>query len=184
MILVAIDPGLDSVGIARFEVASHRPDGPELHPRTVADALTHLMVPPYELKTDPGAELPRRLERIRAVVNLELLGREVQAVVEMPAVEALYRRNRGLGRAMARNLNRLHMGIGAVLAAVPQSMPCHLVRADGETKGSRQRILALQARIAGVELPRGPRGGVPEDAWDATWLGCRWLAGDCSTWEG
>ena len=66
------------------------------------------------------------------------------------------------------------MAIGAILANTG-GVPVLEVRALTTPKETRHELLENAARMAGKELPVGPRGGKREDAWDAIWLGCQVL---------
>lgn len=121
-----------------------------------------------------GADEPE-LERVaglaRNVAELCEEHRPTGVWVEVPAKAGAYKRNRGKGPAMADGMRKLHMAIGAVVAGATLAgvrvVPC----TSGVPKEKRHAALQQAEQVSRVQLPRGARGGILWDVWDAIYLG-------------
>ncbi|HEX6941147.1 MAG TPA: hypothetical protein VF158_17220, partial [Longimicrobiales bacterium] len=75
--------------------------------------------------------------------------------------------------------NALYMALGAILSGLGQCRGhCRIVqlRAGRSRKEERRTILEQNARVAGIRLPQGPRGGKRLDEIDAIWIGAYGLS--------
>ena len=181
MIMLAVDPGLDGVGGAFFDVRQFR-----LSSRSPVEAIKS-WVGTFNLTTDPKDPLPHRLGElsleIADLINcLRPEERPRLIYIEEPSYTGDYQK----GRKNRNEVNRLYMAIGALIAGVHASEPVrrpgphyvrpllYLVPADRTRKGSRINSLESIAHIAGRKLPTGPRGGVTgviADQRDAIYIG-------------
>ena len=191
MVFLTIDPGLDGVGVAVFDIGLWRQQ------RNLPDNLRSLWALRRTalIETSTKDALPVRLHSIAAqVTEAVLFWSPVKVYVERPAIDGVYRaRRRGNNQSTLAGQNRLYESRGAILAATTAAMlviqhrPEDVIdiEAGGIPKGNRHRMLAYSedqvrkllerpnvTRTAGpVTLPRGPRGGIPSDEWDAVWIG-------------
>lgn len=186
-LVAAIDPGLDEMGAAHFLAPHHRPT-------TLDDAIQTLQAG-AGVASFPPEPVAARLKAIGWTARQVARG-AADVVIEVPATDGLYARRRRDGKrlaALARSLNRFHLALGATIIGagggtvkVGELPPnIRLVKADGVPKAERQELLRHVGRdLPDGYLPVGPRGAVLDDAWDAIWLGCRWILGQCTEWEG
>jgi len=157
--LIAFDPGFDVTGWAIFNPC--RP------PDTLQSAVGALSEC-GEIRTELGDSHPQRISHLGSQVHFLLTIHNPDFVVlELPAYEGDY----GNDRRRRPGVNKLYMAIGAIMAHTHGERVV-TVKAPGQAKSFRHELLASAARMAEVELPEGPRGGVREDAWDAVWAGC------------
>lgn len=166
MIAVCIDPGYDDTGLAIF----HVPDGVE---QSTPEARLRMLQSSHTLSTlveDPPQTRLRALSvQLDAYIGHIPEGVEVQAYFEMPARDGDYGRTGKRNRA---SVNKLYMAIGALLATLARrEIPVTTVKALTTKKEQRHEILELLERTTKVELPRGPRGGIRHDEWDAIMVG-------------
>jgi len=168
--MIAIDPGLDCTGLARFRMSV-------TPPRTL-NAAVELLDSTGKISTQPGATIERRLGIIAHEIS-QLDGAQL-IVVEVPPYDGPYTGD----RRRQSGVTRLYMAIGAILGGAACREPTSLttmhdpdsgrvvtVPVITEAKSFRNGLL----KAAGCELPAGPRGGIEQDKADAIWIGCQWM---------
>ena len=165
-VLLSIDPGLDGVGLAVIEPSRN----------SSIEGVIRALRECRKISTSPKTPLPERLSALHEGVREA--ARETGAgeiVVEWPRHEGQYGRH---GKAQRAMVNRLYVGIGAVLAGARSSgLPVQLIKASGDPKSTRQALLKQAATQARIRLPE-TRGGNPrEDEWDAIWIGFQYRSG-------
>ena len=169
MHVISVDPGLDGIGVAVWDADRFDELRREIRPELAA--ALRALAGVFLVTTDPGDPIDVRLAEIAA--EMRRAAEEWQpaiAYVETPAYTGDY----GDDRSRRGNTNKLYMGLGAVLAGLGSVRPSlHVVtlRAGQERKSDRRMILEQNARVAGVRLPEGPRGGERRDEVDAIWIG-------------
>lgn len=163
--LIFIDPGIDVTGVAKFAW--------EKKPRTLQGALGCLVFT-RSIETKPGVALGDRLSELGS--RASLLDAD-EFFVEVPTRSGMYGRHRGLDAQMAESLGKLYMAIGAICGGIGtvQGHPPQTVPASGISKDVRHGYLEDAAKVLGIPLPEGPRGGKREDEYDALWGGCQEL---------
>lgn len=162
----AIDPGFDLLALAVFEYNTEVPTPADFGSRL------GLLWKTEEIVTDAQAPLFERVEHIAWALQRKLLEFDVDRVfLELPSKPGAYKRNRGLSLAMADGMRKLHLAIGAVVAVCSYLGVDVVPVSSGVPKAERQAMLKNAAKLEGVELPTGPRGGVRHDLWDAIYLG-------------
>lgn len=164
--LVSFDPGLDLVGWAEFRRGLRAP--------TPAAALSRLTA--YgKLETETTDTLAQRLTDIYDGVR-GLLGtaEAFEVAVEVPSKAGEYNRT---GKKNAAAMQHLERAIGVIIVAAVATVGAENVRLIPAPSGRwakkeyRHAWLRSVAKEASVELPVGPRGGIPHDVWDAIWNG-------------
>ncbi len=169
--VLALDPGLDATGWARYRV----PDGAE--PITMINDYRPYLLESGVIKTKPreGPDfqtIPRRVDEL--IRQLPAGGTACHVVIEVPTIFGPYARkgaNRGaLALGMARSMASLWYVIGALTGAYKArgSILVHLPAA-GEKGGHHRLVLRLWP-----ELPT-TKTGPAEDHRDAVYLGLRFL---------
>lgn len=161
---LAIDPGFDVTGWAVF-----RSGNLNLRPATLNDALG-LLVDSGQVETSTADADAARLASLGIRIRQLCIEWDITtAYVELPAFEGSYTG----GKERRAGVNKLYMALGVILSRIPgEVIGLPAIRAPKET---RHQLLEHAARVNGMELPAGPRGGAREDTWDAIWLGCQGL---------
>src|SRR5690606_3799632 len=171
MHVISVDPGLDGIGVAVWD--AHRFDELRREIRPELAAALRALVGVFLVTTAPGdpidvrlAEIVSEMQRVKDEFNPAI------AYVEMPAYTGDYYDE--YARSRRSNVNKLYMGLGAVLAGLGAWRPdLHVVtiRAGQGRKIGRDAIVEENARVARIRLPEGPRGGARTDEVDAIWIG-------------
>lgn len=177
-LFVAVDPGIDAMGVAIFDIDAYdnRSDA-----RSVGRALRVVTT----IRTSPDEEIEERLRQL--VLGLQsamdaacgsVFGRNAKpyrVALERPAKAGSYARNADIGaERMAAPMAKLHFTIGAIAGAMHWvGVDVRFVPAPRLPKQQRH-LLALDVwRLAGF-TGRKPSA----DALDAIWLGASELTGD------
>lgn len=165
-VLIAIDPGLDDLGIAVFDLGAWEAARPRLQPDTVAAVWA--LQRTHRLTTSPRGALASRLQQLARGVEEHVRDYgAAEVVIEMPAKEGLYRKECHNQAAV----NKLYMSIAAAkIGAVNGGARVIGLKAPSVPKEVRHDILATAAGRAGVELP------TQEDELDSVWVGVQYLA--------
>lgn len=162
----SVDPGLDEAAVVFWKWDAQAPPPNDFAAR-LRSYSGH-----FRIRTGTRTELLRRAQTLAQEMHRLCVSWRPQGVwLEVPSKTGAYQRNRGLSRAMAGGLAKLNLSIGALVAgAVLADVPVHPVT-SALPKHKRQELLEAQARHAGIVLPRGKRGAILEDVWDALYLG-------------
>lgn len=166
--MIAIDPGIDTTGVAVFDLERWEDAGGTKN--NLGRALRAFELH-YEITTSPDDELAERLIRLHyAVAEIVADQNPEVAYVEMPAYHGSY----SGGTERRRGVNKLYMALGAILSGLSATTVVEMP-AIRQPKKHRHELLEAAASVEDVPLPLGPRGGVPEDVWDALWVGIQAL---------
>lgn len=156
--VLAVDPGWDELGLARFRFA--RPP----QPGQLNEALAGFVEARVERGMAGEQDLVLRACAIRALLEEEVrrLRTAPIVVIERPPYEGDY----GGEKQRRRGVNRLYMAIGACAAAKVGGQAV-LTPVAATSKAERRGWLYSAG------LPRSVRG----DAADAVWIGAQWVTG-------
>lgn len=153
--LVAIDPGLDRVSLARFKI----PLTGRWRTTTDAVARARCFDGVEAVRTLPDTLLPHRLERIACGVCDAVLNAGAHLVlVELPRVGGAYGRHHGAAKRMGGKINEsltlLYLATGAVVAGAARALGAanvECVPAQTAAKGQRLDLVRHALRMAGME---------------------------------
>jgi len=165
--LLSIDPGLDAVAVAEWDLGPAQPTG----------ALRAV----HRFTTDPAHALPQRLAALGADL-FGLIGWEALAtgkaptvvVVEMPGAQAIYGRNAVPGRmkAVVTSMLASSLATGAILlTAQRHAAACLASPTDTTRKADKQRLGAAFLKSVGLLTPPKPRRAWSDDERDAVYIG-------------
>jgi Holliday junction resolvasome RuvABC endonuclease subunit len=179
--VVAIDPGLDRVAIARFVLPDRNRRGLSVAAywsKALPDEKACAFMDAKSFDTKPSEEIPERLADIANWLREQLFAiRPKLILIEMPAYASTYARHMENGArsaaAVANGQNKLYMSIGAIFAAA-WSVECAIVRAvpaQSTNKKQRLAIVEMLLKAAGKERPKN------EDQRDAVSIGL------AATWD-
>lgn len=167
--LISFDPGLDCTAWATFARG--------LRAHTALIAVARLR-DHGSIETDAKTALGWRLKTIYDFALQRMIGlrdeNPLEVAIEVPSKAGQYRRTGAKNAAAMQNVERV---IGVLTVAAVNAVGPENVRLTPAPSGKwakkehRHAWLRSIAREAGVELPLGPRGGVPLDVWDAIWNG-------------
>lgn len=168
MLIAAVDPGLDLVAAAVFDLAAWHPSH-RFEKAATSYKSTHTQ------ETSPRAELHDRLCVLRdwaATCFVDVC----RVYVEKPALFGAYGRNRHgrSGNMIPEGLALLNMAMGALLAGFAADPRRRVVMVPAPKIPKPRRHIAVEAAmkdVGHVEFARGPRGGKQHDVLDATFLG-------------
>lgn len=164
MRIAFLDPGLDVTG---FSVLEYDGSGANLN------RAIHHLVDAGDIRSSSKDPLYVRLQTLGETLDRLLEGHGVFATfVEKPAYAGNYR---GTGKSRQKTMQAMLLATGALWLAAAAHGGVWWVDATRTSKDHDHFLLLELAKTEGVHLPEGPRGGKREDAWDAIWLGLRWL---------
>jgi hypothetical protein len=175
---IFVDPGLDTAGIAIFELNRT----PLYIGFETAAALSQLHST-GEFITEPHEPMVERLAYLTAEMQALVVEHcPVAVYMEMPAFSGSYtggsRRDDDVA-VLYQAIGALQAGVGIGFSKLEMQPVFFTVRAPntGRTKRKEERFEVLEqaAKKLGTELPRGPKGGKKEDVWDAMFLGVKIL---------
>lgn len=182
-VLVAIDPGIDAVGVAIYlNVDSAN----SLAGRRLGDvtAIGRALLEVRTIRTSAAETLCLRLRKIDEQLRALLASYSVVTIViELPAIVGTYHRNRHkVGRdGMADGMSKLFLAAGALYStSLSVARDVRFVNAPRQHKHDRQMLSAgifKASPAAGNHPARLPSG----DALDAVWLGAQQLEAGSTT---
>lgn len=169
--VLSIDPGLDGIGAAVFDLDAYAPTATTPAPIAAVKAWRAS----WTITTDPADPYAVRCAQIALQLEADVdRWRPRLIYLEVPEISGDY----GDDTQRRDSVNRLHVGIGAVLAGLgvataDRLCDVHQVKPGTMPKAQRHAVLADAFRKARIRLPTGPKGGVTtkEDERDAIWIG-------------
>jgi Holliday junction resolvasome RuvABC endonuclease subunit len=170
--VVAIDPGLDRVAIARFVVPVMQSRGLASYwSKALPDEKARTFVSAASFDTSADVEIVQRLADVASWVRGQLVAiRPRLILLEMPTYASTYARHVENGArtaaATASGQNKLYMSIGTILAAA-WSAEClvRAVPAQSTNKKQRLQLVEMLLKAAGKARPKN------EDQRDAVSIG-------------
>ena len=171
--IIAIDPGIDATGIARFYLGDWSPREPF---STMMRRLDKYAV----VRTSPDTPLPERLERLAvAVSDFVDSARVDHCYIERSSKSGVYaaRRNRQQtkGAINAKALQLLDYATGAlVVGAMLENIPVTMVPAPRSSKKSRHELVLFGLKQ--ISHPIAQQARPSPDLLCAIWLGASCLA--------
>lgn len=168
MRLLSVDPGLDAIAIARWDLARPSPTG----------ALLGV----HRILTDGDLPLPQRLNDLAATFarlvrpdGLTGLQALTVVVIEMPGSQAIYQRNQNpaVMKAVVTSMLDSSLATGVLLAESGHATHCLALQADTTPKAKKQAIADLFLREAHMPAPAAPRRVWSGDELDAVYVGLR-----------
>lgn len=164
-LVLGIDPGLDEVAIATFDLDAWKGT------QHTTDLVAAYVNPAQVLRTPPSEPLPSRLSRIHTwVAGLCIVQRPVLVAIEKAYAgrhDHVKGRERIRGAMNAESMQRFNAAWGVIMAAAALHCPRVEIVTVRLPKPERHKHLADWFERAGRRelLPNGP------DAKDAVWVG-------------
>lgn len=166
--VIAVDPGIDAVGVASFELKGFH------HGESFAQAvgrLGHYQV----LRTGPKEPLSARLSELHHGLRDVIRDLEPERVyIEQPTIAGAYwkRRVRQYSKTAvnAADMAKLYMAIGALVAAAAGEL-AEVVMVPASSTAKKVRLAIVRAQLKTNRHPLALRERVSEDLLDAIFLG-------------